>query len=137
MWFTSRFMTRSRQDLGMNACHIFDQIRDHISPMLYISEIRTIARDRLWMSPSYEQDCVAIHFTWKQDVPRVQQVLPLIEKQLEPFQARPHWGKLFSIPPERFRELYVKLPDFQQLLMECDPHGKFRNRFLSTYIYGD
>jgi xylitol oxidase len=113
-----------------------NQIGDHFSSLLHISEIRTIARDSLWMSPCYEQDCVAIHFTWKQDVPRVQQVLPLIEKQLEPFQARPHWGKLFTIEPERLHACYVKLPEFQQLLAECDPQHKFRNRFLSTYIFG-
>ena len=29
------------------------------------SEVRTIAADNLWMSPCYQQACVAIHFTWK------------------------------------------------------------------------
>ena len=55
---------------------------------LLISEIRAIAADDLWLSPCYEQPCVTIHFTWKQDWPAVRKLLPVIEK-LAP--ARPHW----------------------------------------------
>lgn len=109
------------------------EIGDQISPVLYVSEVRTVARDQLWMSPCYEQDSVAIHFTWRQDLPRVQQVLSLIEERLEPFQARPHWGKLFTVPPEGMRALYGKLPEFQELLRACDPQGKFSNEFLQPY----
>ncbi|HEV7640376.1 MAG TPA: FAD-binding protein, partial [Gaiellaceae bacterium] len=36
-----------------------------ISPLLFISEIRSIAADALWLSPFFEQDSVAFHFTWK------------------------------------------------------------------------
>jgi hypothetical protein len=48
------------------------------------------------VKPYYEQPCVTIHFTWKQDWPAVSKLLPVIEKELAPFQARPHWGKLFT-----------------------------------------
>jgi xylitol oxidase len=61
-----------------------------------MSRIRAIAADQLWLSPYYEQPCVTIHFTWKQDWPAVSKLLPVIEKELAPFQARPHWGKLFT-----------------------------------------
>jgi hypothetical protein len=44
-------------------------------------------------SPCYHKDCVAIHFTWKQDWPAIQPVLFEIEIALEPLSARPHWGK--------------------------------------------
>jgi hypothetical protein len=40
-----------------------------IGPHLFISEIRTIDADTLWMSPCYKQPSVALHFTWKQDWP--------------------------------------------------------------------
>ncbi|MBW7453298.1 FAD-binding protein [Paenibacillus sepulcri] len=111
-----------------------NQIREYIAPLLYISEVRTIAEDHFWMSPCYKQESVSIHFTWKSDWEAVQQVLPIIEKQLAPFQARPHWAKLFTMPPERLQPLYEKLPDFQQLLLRYDPQGKFRNDFLNKYI---
>lgn len=111
-----------------------DRIRNYISPHLYVSEIRTIAEDNLWMSPCYKQDSVAIHFTWKADLIAVEKILPLIEEQIAPFRARPHWGKLFAMPPVDLQSLYEKLPDFQRLLLQCDPKGKFCNSFLKTYI---
>nr|MBC9203921.1 FAD-binding protein [Paenibacillus sp. PL91] len=111
-----------------------DRIRDYISPHLYVSEIRTIAEDNLWMSPCYKQDSVAIHFTWKADWIAVRKILPLIEEQIAPFRARPHWGKLFAMPPIHLQSLYEKLPYFQQLLLQCDPQGKFCNAFLKKYI---
>ncbi len=113
------------------------QLHEQVAPLLLISEVRTIAADTLWMSPCYKQACVAIHFTWKKDWPAVSKLLPLIEEQLAPFDARPHWGKLFTMPPARLQSLYKKLPEFQQLLSSYDPQGKFRNAFLDTYIFGE
>ena len=113
-----------------------EQLQDHIAPLLQISEVRTIAADNLWMSPCYGQACVAIHFTWKQDWKSVQHVLPMIEEALEPFNARPHWGKLFMRSHRQLQSLYQKMPNFQQLLQRYDPEGKFRNDFLDKYIFG-
>jgi xylitol oxidase len=113
------------------------RLSDRIAPLLQISEVRTIAADDLWMSPCYQQACVALHFTWKKDWPAVRQLLPVIEDQLAPLQARPHWGKLFALPPARLQSLYPMLPDFRQLLHHYDPQGKFRNPFLDTYILGE
>ena len=111
-------------------------LHKQLAPLLLISEVRTIAADDLWLSPCYEQDCVAIHFTWHPNWPQVSKLLPIIEKTLAPFQARPHWGKLFTMSPTHLQALYKKLPDFQQLLQRYDPKGKFRNQFLKTYIFG-
>jgi len=122
-------------DDGYDALLAIDQIRDHIAPHLLISEIRTIDADGFWMSPCYKQPCLAIHFTWQQDWDAVQQVLPLIETQLAPFNARPHWGKVFTMAPERIHVLYKKLPEFRQLLQTYDPGGKFRNAFVDQYIF--
>lgn len=105
-----------------------------INPLLLISEIRAIAADDLWMSPCYHQDCIAIHFTWKPDWPTVRELLPLLESTLQPFDARPHWGKLFTMPPERVRSCFPRLADFQQLIRHHDPQGKFRNAFIDTYV---
>ena len=112
------------------------RLGDQVAPLLQISEVRTIAGDTLWMSPCFQQACVAIHFTWEKNWPAVRQLLPLIEEQLAPLNARPHWGKLFTMPATRLPSLYEKLPDFQQLLRSYDPQGKFRNAFLDTYIFG-
>lgn len=109
-------------------------LHEKIAPLLQISEIRTVAADDLWLSPCYQEDCVALHFTWLKDWPGVQRLLPEIEAALEPFDARPHWGKLFTTLPERLRALYPKLPDFQRLLRTYDPNGKFRNAYLNAFL---
>jgi xylitol oxidase len=120
-----------------DAIKAIGRLRDRLSPYLYISEIRTIADDLLWMSPCYKEPSVAIHFTWKANAETVRQLLPLIEEQLAPFDARPHWGKWFAMPPSRLQSLYAKLPEFRELLRRCDPEGKFRNDFLNRYMYGE
>lgn len=122
---------------AFEALRAIDQLRASVAPLLQISEVRTIAADNLWMSPCYQQDSIAIHFTWKKDWPSVRKVLPRIEEKLAPFNARPHWGKLFTLTPERIGSLYKKLSEFQRLLRHYDPQGKFRNSYLDKYIYGE
>jgi alditol oxidase len=112
-----------------------ERLRDQIKPHLLITEIRAIAADDLWMSPCYQQPCVTIHFTWKQDWPAVSHLLPTIEKELAPFGARPHWGKLFTMQPQQLHAIYPKLPQFLALTKKLDPNGKFRNDFLNTNIF--
>lgn len=111
------------------------RLHEHVSPHLLITEIRTIDADDLWMSTCYRQPSVAIHFTWQQDWPAVQQVLPLIERELGPFHPRPHWGKLFTMPPPELRSRYDKLDDFLKVARQYDPQGKFRNDFLNTNLF--
>lgn len=121
---------------AVEAILAIERLRDQISPHLMISELRTIAADQLWMSTCYQQASLTIHFTWKPDWDAVRKVLPQIEKELAPFKARPHWGKLFTLAPGELQKRYGRLPDFQQLANEYDPRGKFRNDFLSTNVYG-
>jgi xylitol oxidase len=122
-------------DKAYQAILAVEKLRDQITPLLQISELRTIDSDDLWMSPCYRRSSMTIHFTWKPEWAAVKNVLPLIEEQLAPFYARPHWAKLFTLPPWRLRKLYAKLPDYQRLLEHYDPSGKFRNDYLSTNFY--
>jgi xylitol oxidase len=112
-----------------------ERLQDQVSPHLLITEIRTIAADDFWMSTCYQQPTVAIHFTWKPDWPAVKNILPVIEKELSPFGARPHWGKLFTMQPAKLRERYEKLGDFTKLVAKYDPKGKFQNDFLATNLF--
>ncbi|MGC2182621.1 MAG: FAD-binding protein [Terriglobales bacterium] len=124
------------RDRGYEAILAVEKLRDRVGPHLFISELRTIDADHLWMSTAYQRPSLAIHFTWKPEWPAVKQLLPVIEEQLAPFDARPHWAKLFTMPPSRLKALYAKLPDYQELLKHYDPRGKFRNEFLNTNIFG-
>jgi xylitol oxidase len=110
------------------------RLHEPLAPLLQVSELRTVAADTLWMSPCYQQPCLAIHFTWKKDWRAVRKLLPRIEEQLAPFGARPHWGKLFTLSSERLRSLYPRLRDFRELRREYDPNGKLRNAFLDRYL---
>ena len=105
---------------------------DRITPHLHITELRTMAADSLWLSGAYQTDATAIHFTWKNEPSAVLPLLPVIEAALEPFDARPHWGKLFASVN---RELYPRLDDFVALAHEFDPTGKFRNPFLDRNVF--
>jgi alditol oxidase len=123
------------QKHAIEAIMAIQRLGKQIGPHLFITEIRTIAADQLWMSPCRNQDSVTIHFTWKQEWAEVKKLLPLIEKELDPFQARPHWGKLFTMPASTLESRYEKLEDFKKLAASYDPHGKFRNDFLDGNLY--
>jgi xylitol oxidase len=107
-----------------------EQLRDKITPHLFVSEFRTIASDDLWLSMAYHRDSLAIHFTWKPEMKNVLAVLPLIEEKLAPFNARPHWAKVYTMPHQKLEQLYPKLADFQELARRYDPNEKFRNHYL-------
>ena len=127
------FVPRNR---GYEAILAVEQLRDHVTPHLFITELRTIDADSLWMSPCYRRPSMAIHFTWKPEWAAVKTILPMIEEKLAPFSARPHWAKLFTMAPSRLQSLYERLPDYKSLMAHYDPQGKFRNEFLNTNIYG-
>ena len=112
-----------------------EQLHEKITPHLFISEIRTIQEDTLWMSPCYKKTCVALHTTWKQEVDTVMNLLPLVEAQLAPFNARPHWAKLFTMAPSVLQSRIEKMADFKELVKKYDPNGKFRNDFLNRNLY--
>jgi xylitol oxidase len=79
---------------AVDAILAIERLRDRITPHLFISEIRTIDADELWLSPCYKRPSVAIHFTWKPDWESVRDLLPVIEKELSPYNVRPCAKKL-------------------------------------------
>ncbi len=125
------FVPRERAQEALAAVRA---LNDRVSPVLQISEIRTIAADELWLSPHYRRHSVGIHFTWEKDLTGVPPVMAEVEAALAPFDARPHWGKLFSISPETVRGRYERLPDFQRLRRKYDLAGKFGNELIERYL---
>ncbi|CAH0293138.1 putative xylitol oxidase [Arthrobacter sp. Bi26] len=107
-----------------------------VTPLLLVGEIRTIAADQLWLSPNYGRDGIGLHFTWRQDEPAVSAILPLLEAELAPFAARPHWGKLFHGGAASIAPLYPRFADFTALAGRLDPAGKFLNSFLDRTVFG-
>lgn len=120
---------------GYRAIRAVEQLRDKITPHLFITELRTIAADGLPMSMAYQRDSLAIHFTWKPEEVVVRKLLPEIEAALMPFAPRPHWGKIFELPGSYVQKQYAALPQFRQLAATLDPKGKFRNGYLNRNIF--
>ena len=121
-----------------NAIAAIEAVRSlgpRIAPLLFVTEIRTMAADSLWLSGAYETDAVGIHFTWKQLSDEVRALLPEIEALLLPLGARPHWGKVFTAEVGQLEGLYPRFDDFRALAARLDPQRKFGNAFLERAVY--
>jgi xylitol oxidase len=105
-----------------------------VRSLLQVAELRTMAADRLWMSPQHDQGTMAIHFTWKREPEAVLRVLADVEAALRPFGARPHWGKVFVARAADIAPLYERLPDFVALAERLDRRGAFRNPWLEERV---
>jgi xylitol oxidase len=117
-----------------DALRAVDAVRDHVTPVLQVSEIRTVAADDLWLSPAQGRETAALHFTWVPDTEAVLPAVAALESALEQFGTRPHWGKVFGTAPATVASLWPRLNDFATLTLKHDPEGKFRNAMLETYI---
>lgn len=119
---------------AVEALHAVDGVRETVAGVLQICEVRTVAADEQWLSPSYGRDTVALHFTWIADTAAVLPVVRGLEEALDPFDARPHWGKVFTTPAEVLGERYPRLGDFRKLARELDPEAKFANAFVRAVL---
>jgi xylitol oxidase len=105
--------------------------------LVQVAEIRTVAADRLWMSPQYGQDTIGLHFTWEPEPEAVARAVAEVEAALAGLGARPHWGKLFLADAAAIEPLYERLPDFVALMARLDPRGAFRNDWLERHLVGE
>ncbi|HEY3882354.1 MAG TPA: FAD-binding protein [Trebonia sp.] len=119
-----------RRDQGAAALEAMRGRAELLAPLLLVSEIRATAADRLWLSGSYGRETLALHFTWKNRPAEVDAAVRAVEAALEPFAARPHWGKVSHVDPARLPELYPRLGDARALFEKLDPEGRFSNRRL-------
>jgi xylitol oxidase len=116
------------------AIAVLRDLGPRISPVLQVSEIRTVAGDGLWLSEAYGSDRVCFHFTWHRDRDGVRTACTQIEERLLPLGARPHWGKWFGLGSRELASLYPRLEDFQELRRRVDPGAKFGNAYLDRVI---
>lgn len=116
---------------AVEALHAVRELHEQVGPMLQITELRTMAADDLWLSPAYGRDTLGIHFTWVKDMEGVLPVIARLEERLAPYDARPHWGKLFIADPA---DRYPRMDDFRALMRHYDPNGKFTNDYLKRFV---
>ena len=121
-----------RSDSGA-AIDALREVGPSLEPLLLVSEIRTVAADQFWMSPCFERDSTAFHFTFRPDVAAVASAVERVGEALAPFAPRPHWGKVM---PARWRAAvsYAKLGEFVELRRRLDPDGRFMTPWLDERL---
>lgn len=119
---------------GVEAVSALRRLGDQIAPLLHMAEIRRVAPDGAWLSPSGDRDTLAFHFTWKRMPSQVDHVLDAVEEALLPFGARPHWGKTFHYGHRELQMTYPRMGDFVDAVRRWDPDGKFENGFLRRVL---
>jgi alditol oxidase len=87
------------------------------------------AGDALWLSPSYGDDRVGIHFSWQGEPEEVQEVTAEIEAMLLPLGARSRWGKIMHACSSSHRFI-------QSCQRLGSSPGKSRNEFLDVHVFG-
>lgn len=110
-------------------------IRGSFRSLVQTTEFRAVAADTLWLSPQYKSDTLSMHFTWFKHAEAVDAAVRRIEEALSPFDARPHWGKVFSrghVGPR-----YAMLPAFKVIRDRMDPKRKFSNEWLEDVVFGE
>ena len=123
-------LPRSRAVEAISALRL---LHASITPLLHVTEIRTMRADDLWLSPASGVDTVGIHFTWHRDE-RIFNILPVIEDVLLPLGARPHWGKVTVASPEQVRAAFPRWDDYVSLITAMDPDGRFRSPFVTRLL---
>jgi xylitol oxidase len=122
-WFVAR-------EQAVEAITAVRAVADRFVDALFVSELRTVAADQLWLSPMRDRASFGLHFTWRPDPDAVRDAVRVVESALVPYDPRPHWGKVFERPPQP-----AGLPAFRELIARHDPEHRFGNEYLERYVY--
>ena len=118
---------------GAAAIEAMAGIGSDIADALMVGEIRTVARDDLWMSPHSGRDSLAFHFTWHPGQAAAEGAANRVSDALRPFDVRPHWGKVFD-PVRIDWAQYPKRDAFLDLVDRLDPNRVFSNDWFDSVI---
>lgn len=140
--------------MGPSAIEALRPLAPEIAAISRGSEFRVVAPDSGWMSTTNGQNVwmeralyflliqingsasFGIDMGWDPSkLDALLRLLPKIEAALEPFNARPHWGKLFTMKPAKYLAKYSKFGDFKRIAKQLDPKRKFMNDFLRKNVF--
>jgi len=96
-------------------------------------EVRFVASDSYWMSPSGEKDScwigTKIHFPYGKKS-EYEKYFSTIDEILLKYNGKPHWGKQFRIKSEDFKKAYPKWDQFWEYVDKQDPNKILQNGFI-------
>lgn len=98
---------------------------DQISPV----QIRWQQADEAFLSAQYRRDTVSVSVSGNPGT-TYEPFLRDLDRELQQFDARPHWGKIHYLTRDRVEALYPEYEAFQQIRRDFDPHGIFLNPHL-------
>ncbi|MBF4161038.1 D-arabinono-1,4-lactone oxidase [Nocardioides acrostichi] len=101
---------------------------------LIVAELRSLAPDDLWLSPSGGVATTCLHFTWHRRPAEVATMDAQLGAALASLGGRPHWGKTFDPSAFDFGALYPRRDDARRLYDRLDPDGVFRNPFVDAAL---
>jgi FAD/FMN-containing dehydrogenase len=92
-------------------------------------QIRWQQADRAYLSAQYDRDTVSVSVSGEIGK-TYEPFLREVDRELQRFDARPHWGKIHFLTRDRVEALYPRYDDFQRVRREFDPSGIFLNPHL-------
>lgn len=115
----------AREVVGMMRHLMLNRYPQDISPL----QVRWQKADKGFLSAQNGRDSTSISVSGEIGRDYVP-FLKAVDKELQRFEARPHWGKLHFLDADRARRLYPYLERFQQIRRAMDPSGRFLNEHL-------
>jgi FAD/FMN-containing dehydrogenase len=93
---------------------------------IYPLEIRTVAKDDIWLSPNYGRDNLVVSISGQPGTD-YWPYLRACDSLFAEFGGRPHWGKLHFMTADRLERLFPHYHDFVTMRRRFDPKGTFFN----------
>jgi FAD-linked oxidoreductase len=99
-------------------------------------ECRFVRGDDIWLSPAYRRDSAYIAVHMYQGMP-YERYFRAVEEIYQPYEGRPHWGKMHTLGPETLAARYPRWDDFRRVRAALDPQGVFLNDYLRRLLDAD
>jgi L-gulonolactone oxidase len=110
-----------------------DMIRRQNFRVGFITEVRFVKGEDIWLSPAYGRDSVYIGAFQYHALPH-EDYFRHFTREMSRFEGRPHWGKLHDLTGREIAARYPRLEDFKRVREELDPEGVFLNRYVADFL---
>lgn len=108
-------------------------VRSHGENVSFPLEVRFVAGDDIWLSPSYQRESAYVAFHQYHRMP-YRRYFQGVESILGAVGGRPHWGKMHRLDAAALRPRYPRFDDFVGLRDILDPGGVFANPYLDRVL---
>jgi FAD-linked oxidoreductase len=140
LFATPRMVRFQEMEYNLPAEHFTDalmQVRESIVRQRirvhFPIECRFVKGDDIWLSPAYQRDSAYIAVHMYKGMP-YEDYFRTCEAIYQPYQGRPHWGKMHTLDHQTLAQRYPRWQDFLRIRQQLDPQGLFLNGYLRTLL---